>query len=95
MTKEEQFLWIVQTAILANGINLASDPDRRVAYKDTYSSTGVRIVMREAVRAATLIPKDMDVGDAADDFCLWMFRNHQEALLAEDHTTRVPYWFAR
>ena len=38
MTKQEEFLWIVQTAILANGINLSANPDSREEYRDTYSS---------------------------------------------------------
>jgi hypothetical protein len=95
LTKQEEFLWIVQTAILANGINLSSDPSDREPYKDAYSSTGVRIVMREAIRASRMIPASMDAADAADDFCIWMFRNHQDELRRDDPTANVPSWFAR
>lgn len=95
MTKPEQFLWIVQTAALANCINLASRPDSDAEYRDVFSSLGVRIVMREAVRAAELIPGDMEVGDAADAFCNWMFRNHQEAVIADNPQATCPEWFAR
>jgi hypothetical protein len=86
---------MVQTAILANAINLAADDDTRESYRDTYSSTGVRIVMREAIRASGMIPANMDAADAADDFCIWMFRNHQDSVKKEDPSARVPSWFAR
>ena len=95
MTRDEEFLWIVQTAILANAVNLATDSDKKTDYRDDYSSTGVRMVMREAIRASKLIPKGMDVADAADDFCIWQFRNHREALQRDDSAATVPNWFAR
>jgi hypothetical protein len=95
MTKQEEFLWIVQTAILSNAINLASDAETRVTYRDTYSSTGVRIVMREAIRASGLIPANLDGSDAADQFCLWMFRNHKDSMQKGGSKHGVPGWFAR
>ncbi len=95
MNKRDDFLWIVQTAILTNGVNLAADETTRVNYKDVYSSTGVRIVMREAVRASYLIPDSLDAADAADEFCLWMLRNHQEALQKDNPNSDCPRWFAR
>lgn len=95
MTRDEQFLWIVQTAILANAVNLAGDDERKEIYRHVYSSTGVRIVMREAVRASALIPQDMDVADAADEFCIWMFTNHSDRLKQDDPSASVPDWFAR
>lgn len=95
MTKQEEFLWIVQTAILGNGLRLSSDPELRDRYEDDYSSTGARILMREAIRASKLIPEDMDAADAADEFCLWMFKNHREMLRREDPSANVPTWFSR
>lgn len=95
MTKQEQFLWMVQTAILANAIKLSMDDQTALIYRDTYSSSGVRIVMSEAIRASSLIPDDMDAADAADDFCIWMFRNHQDELKKADPSATVPYWFAQ
>lgn len=59
MTKQEQFLWMVQAAILANGINLASNPDRAKHYRHCYSTTGALIVVGEAVRASQRIPAKM------------------------------------
>ena len=95
MTRAEEFLWIVQTAILANAVNLANDSEMKIDYRDDYSSTGVRMMMREAIRASKLIPKGMDVADAADDFCLWQFRNHRETLQRDNPQATVPNWFAR
>ena len=95
MTKQEEFLWIVQTAVLANAINLSSDVDTRKEYRHVYSSTGVRITMAEAIRASARIPDDMEAADAADDFCLWCFDNHREAARRENPEANVPYWFAR
>ncbi|NTE90154.1 hypothetical protein [Agrobacterium rubi] len=95
LSKEEQFLWIVQTAILANGINLSGEEDTRTKYKASYSSTGVRITMREAVRAANRIPANMDAADAADEFCIYMFENHRDSLDNDDRLKKVPLWFAR
>lgn len=95
MTRAEEFLWIVQTAILANAVNLATDENQKTDYLHAYSSTGVRIVMREAIRASKLIPENMDVADAADDFCIWMFANHQDGVRRENPKATVPGWFAR
>jgi hypothetical protein len=95
MTRAEDFLWIVQTALLANAVNLATDEERKAKYLHVYSSTGTRIVMREAVRASKLIPDGMDPADAADEFCIWMFGNHQDTLKKDDPSATVPNWFAR
>lgn len=93
MTRAEEFLWIVQTAILANAVNLATNADQKTDYQHAYSSTGVRIVMREAIRASKLIPENMDVADAADDFCIWMFANHRDSVIEENPKAHVPSWF--
>jgi len=95
MTPAEEFLWIVQTAILANAVNLATDANKKTQYLHAYSSTGVRIVMREAIRASKLIPEGKDVADAADEFCIWMFANHQDSVKKDDPKATVPSWFAR
>ena len=95
MKRDEKFLWMVQTAILANAVNLAPDNEQKSDYRQAYSSTGVRIVMREAIRASSLIPADMDVADAADEFCIWMFANHRDSVMKEDSTANVPSRFAR
>ncbi len=95
MTKSEQFLWMVQTAILANGINLATGEETRNKYRHVYSSTGVRITMTQAIRASELIPDRMTAADACDEFCIWMFKNHQDSVVKDDPNFSVPSWFAQ
>lgn len=95
MNREEQFLWIVQTAVLANAVNIAGDPERNTKYRHVYSSTGVRIIAREAIRASTRMPEGMDVADAADEFCAWMFDNHRDSIKKDDPDAEMPSWFAR
>lgn len=66
MTKQEEFLWIVQTTILANGINLSSQTDLAETYRSEYSASGVLVLADEAVRASALIPDEMSASRAAD-----------------------------
>jgi hypothetical protein len=96
MTKQEQFLWIVQTMVLANAINVStrkpiSDEDRTLV-----SATGAFISMDEAIRASGLIPQDMNAAEAANEFCSFMFKNLRDAEeKAAGHTLQCPHWFAR
>ena len=97
MTKQEQFLWIVQTAILANGINLATTTATRKKYKAEFSATGVLVTADDAVRASELIPAKLTAFQAANEFCTYMFLNLRES---EDKTRprnhlKVPGWFSR
>lgn len=41
MNKADQFLWMVQTTILANGITLTSQRDKADKYRHDYSALGV------------------------------------------------------
>ena len=96
MTKQEQFLWIVQTTILANGLNLATDPTRREQYKTDFSASGVLITADEAVRASDRIPDDMRAFEAAHEFCTYMLHNLRESEeKAREVRMEVPGWFAR
>jgi hypothetical protein len=96
MTKQEQFLWIVQTMVLANAINLTSVPGRADEYRTEISASGVFITMDEAVRASGMIPDSLSATEAANEFCSFMLKNlrdNQER--AEEVSMRVPSWFAR
>jgi hypothetical protein len=90
VTKQEQFLYIVQTALLANGIHLATEPtiDRATA-KHNYSATGVLIVMDDALYASERMPEDKTAFEAAHDFCYFAFEN----LRSPEQS--CPEWFAR
>ena len=90
MTKQEQFLWIVQTTILANGINLATQPPLAEKYRTDYSASGVLILADEAIRASDRIPHDRTAFQSANEFCGYMLHN-----LREGKNMQVPHWFAR
>jgi len=42
MTKQEQFLWIVQTTVLANGINISTQPERIDKWRHEFSGVGAK-----------------------------------------------------
>ncbi|MGN7294696.1 hypothetical protein [Rhizobium sp. SAFR-030] len=96
MNKQQEFLYIVQTVILANGINLATDPETNVKYRHVFSATGVSGLMLDAMWAKDRIPKDMTAHDAAMDFTGFMLSNLRDMEEeASGEKMVVPYWFAR
>jgi len=96
MTKQEQFLWIVQTTILANGINLASVPELAERYRAVISASGTLISADEAVRASTLIPEEKSAFEAAHEFCTYVLTNLRDIEdKAREKKMEVPAWFAR
>lgn len=96
MTKQEQFLFVVQTTVLANCTNLASMPDRAEKYRADISATGVKFKMAEALNASNRITDDMEAIEAAGDFCNFMLTNiRDQAEEAEEKPMRCPSWFAR
>lgn len=89
MTKQEQFLWIAQTAFLANAVNItALDADARDRRAE-FSASGSMIFMDEAIRASSLIPEKLSAYEAAEDFIGWALPNLREP------GGRLPLWFAR
>lgn len=96
MTKQEHFLWIVQTMILANAVNLASGAETRDRYRHEISATGAFMTMDEAVRASGMIPDDLSAAEAANEFCTSMLSNIRESeASARGTSVEVPSWFAR
>lgn len=96
MTKQEQFLWIVQTAILANAVNLCSNPEQNETYKLEHTATGVLMLADEAIDASERIPEAMSAFDAANEFCTFMFHNLKDIEnKAHGGGMTVPHWFAR
>ncbi len=101
MTKQQQFLWAVQTAMLANCVNVASydqqDPGHAEKYRHVISPTGVLGMIHDVLWASERIPDDLTSGEAAAEFCGFMFGNlrdlEQEA--NDGNRPTVPYWFAR
>jgi len=96
MTKQEQFLFVVQTATLANGINLSSDPETAEKYRSVISATGVLGLMDEVLWASERIPSSLSAYDAAFEFCGFMLPNLRDSEERAGGTSMtVPRWFAR
>jgi len=96
MTKQQEFLLIVQTTILANAVHLAADPDAKEKYRADRSGTGVFNAIADAIEASRTIPDEMAARDAANDFVTYALtnqRDYEEAAAGEPMS--VPYWFAK
>lgn len=89
MSKQQQFLWAVQTALLANAINLSLEPPNAIANRHIISASGTLGTLGDALYASERIPDDLSAIEAANDFCGYMLAN----LRGEGDT--VPSWFAR
>lgn len=86
MTKQEQFLWAVQTLLLTNSVNVTTQPGFNEAKRHIVSTTGVSNSVRAALAASEKIPADLSASDAAMEFCRWMLEN-----LRED-SAKMPAW---
>jgi hypothetical protein len=96
MTKQEQFLWIVQTMVLANAVNMASRPESAEEYRTEISASGVFITMDDAVYASERIPEHMTAAEAAHEFCSFSLKNlSDEEERASGRPMSVPGWAAR
>ncbi|MGI4943295.1 MAG: GTP-binding protein [Janthinobacterium lividum] len=94
MPKRGQFLLIVQTAVLANGVSVSSQPELAETYRDEYSAAGVLKLMGEAVAAGERIPDEMTAADAATEFCYCKLRHLKDAREAAGKMAPVPGWLA-
>jgi hypothetical protein len=96
MTKQEQFLWIAQTTVIANAIDSSPQPDRAEQYGAELFATDAFIAMEEAVHASGFIPDNLSAAQAANEFCTFMLKNMRDA---EENATgkalAVPLWFIR
>ena len=61
MTKQEQFLWMVQTAHLAQAINRSLDDDAK-NHRHEFSATGTIGLAADALYASEKIPDSMSAG---------------------------------
>ncbi|KVE21236.1 hypothetical protein WI92_25065 [Burkholderia vietnamiensis] len=89
MSKQEQFLWAVQTIMLTNAINLSIDADQATRKRHVFSATGVMGTLHDVLHASERIPDSLTAVDAANEFCGYMLENLREA------GAKVPAWFAR
>ena len=88
MSKQQQFLWIVQTRIIANSINRASLPDAD-HNRHEIGQLEAGGYMADAIWASERIPLELDAIDAVDDFCGQLFRKPNDP--NQDH----PDWLRR
>lgn len=96
MGKPEQFLWVVQTLMLRNAINLAADPERLERYRHEISATGAFGTCQDALWASERIPSNMSAAEAAHEFFFYMADNlRDQDEKAEGKRPRAPGWFAR
>jgi len=88
MTKQEQFLWAVQTFLVMNAINFSLDNESARQNRHIISATGVSSEIRVALAASERIPEAMSAVEAAEEFAFYMIENLREP------NAQVPYWFA-
>lgn len=89
MTKQEQFLWAVQTIMLSNAINLSLDQESAKKQRHVFSGAGTMGLLHDALYASERIPDNLTAVDAANEFCGYMLSNLRES------DARLPLWFAR
>lgn len=87
MTKQEQFLWAVQTTLLANSINLTTQPEIIDGKRHIISAAGMSNSVRAALAASERIPENLSAFEAAMEFCGWMMENWREK------DAVMPDWF--
>lgn len=75
MAKREDFLWAVQTIMLANSVQLASQPERAEAFRHEIGAGGMISNIYAALEAADRIPQGMSAADAAKSFCATQLSN--------------------
>jgi len=96
MSKQEEFLWIVQTVVLANNMRLATEEDNRDEKLHVFSATGTFIICDEAIRASKRIPETMSAKTAANQFCTFMLENLRKIEeKANGKRLECPHWFMR
>lgn len=74
MTKAEQFLWCVQTALLNNQLMLSRQVETN-RIKEFLDIKHVHLVTTRAIWAAQIIPESVSASEAAEQFCEIAFDN--------------------
>ncbi|HEN3622660.1 TPA: hypothetical protein U5E34_003536 [Yersinia enterocolitica] len=87
MTKQQIFLWGVQTVILSNSMNIIRE-DSKGEKSHIYSASGTYGTVQDAIYASERIPENMSAEDAIHEFSFFILEN-----LREDK--KCPSWFAR
>ncbi|WP_417272597.1 hypothetical protein [Celeribacter halophilus] len=89
--KRQDFLWIVQSTYLANGINTTTlENDIIEKRRHELSGLGVKNEMCDAVKASYLIPDELDAVEAADEYISWKLFAQREN--NHESSTTSPNW---
>ena len=92
MNKQEEFLYIVQTVMLANSINLSTlGEDKINQYRHVISATGAYTFSTEAIRVSKKIPERMSAENAANEFISYFLDNLKES----ENNLSCPVWCQR
>lgn len=93
MTKQEEFLWLVQTVILANAIDITVNRNAP-RYAHEIDAAKVLGIGSTALMASRRIPPEMSASDAATEFCFYMLEHLRHAAeAAEGRSAACPEWF--
>ncbi|EGQ7962886.1 hypothetical protein AB0522_004554 [Vibrio parahaemolyticus] len=90
MTKQEEFLYIVQMTAIGNAINLSTQGDDAInKYRHFISGTGFFNIAHDAIRCSKQIPEGMCVVEAANEFITFFLHNQRDK---EEGATVCPSW---
>lgn len=91
MSKQEQFLWLVQTALmLRETCSLRDSVDKRLEGSEPVGQGGGLSMLGDAVRASALIPPEMSAWIAAHGFLHHVLPEHEAMRRDDDYDT--PLW---
>jgi hypothetical protein len=90
--KRIEFLAIVQTTMIANGINCSNQEELKDRFRHDYSGLGVKNLMRDAVRASRFIPKEKSFWEAAEEFLLSFLSKFSDSWSSEERQANFPEW---
>ncbi|MFD3190094.1 hypothetical protein ACFMPD_07435 [Sedimentitalea sp. HM32M-2] len=88
MTKQEQFLWGIQTLVLLDAQNFSLDNEHAMKNRHEISATGRFTELMVAIKASEQIPDDVPVQDAIHDFYYWLCYRYGDM---SDHPAQ-PTW---
>lgn len=96
MTKQQEFLWIVQTVMLANNVYRCAREGIDQENATELGGLHAFILADEAVRASKRIPGNMSAKTAANQFLTYMLENwRRQEEDAEGKRLSCPHWFLR
>ncbi|MCY0149845.1 hypothetical protein OEG84_19610 [Hoeflea sp. G2-23] len=94
MGKREDFLFVVQTALIVNTVRLATDGDRDPGAVANFSTTHALSQLQTALDVADRIPIDMTAYEAGNEFCSYFFSNLRDQE-PEGNKPQLPHWCGR